>query len=728
MVRVKEVTFKNPEGNVDIELWLASLANKKRHYDIGLLRQACMLVMIASQEHATEVGVSCLELGLAMADVLSDLEVDQDTVLAGLIFESVHYAELSIEDIEEDINPQVAKLIKGIAKMDAIASIQSRHFGMRQHIDNVRKMLLAMVDDVRVVLIKLVQCLCILRLAHILPAAMREQLAMEAMDIYAPLANRLGVGVIKWELEDLAFRYLQPEAYKSIARGLKLKRLERDNDVKEIVHTLNEAIADLHIEHVKVYGRAKHIHSIYRKMMRKHVPLSEIYDAIAVRVLVDTKEQCYAVLGLVHALWKPVPEEFDDYITHPKKNGYQSLHTAVENAEGRVFEVQIRTFDMHSLAEKGVAAHWKYKEGGAAAKTSHERKIEWLRDVLAWHKEMTNAQGGGLGIEPEFVEDRIYVFTPEGEVLDLPVGVTPLDFAYYIHSHVGHCCRGAKVNGNMVPLTYVLQTGDNVEILTGKHEKPSRDWLNAHLGYLNTARARSKVAHWFKVQDYDNHKVEGRALLERELKAMHMTLDAISPLLSALHFKRLEDLYAAVGRGDVKVAQVTSRLLPQAAAPEIKVPEYIAATTSTQGLSIAGVGNLLTYMARCCHPMPGDSVVGYITVGRGVSIHKRDCANVLRATEKQKERFLDVHWGEGSPTRRRIYIRVTAMNEPRLVKAVTHCVSLAKYPILSLQTEVQKKDNTLDILLSVEIEDTAHIQQLIHALEGLPNILVVRRE
>lgn len=648
MVKVKEDLPLLSDGNIDVEQWLHQLGSKGYFQNLDIIRNACTLSQLADHDHATEIGVSCLQQGLAMADVLADLEVPEETLAAAIIYESVHYAELLLEDVEEQLGPNIAKLVKGVDKMNAISNLQVLDkFPQNKHqIDNVRKMLLAMVDDVRVVLIKLAERLCMLRSIAPMPQAMRQQVAREAMEIYAPLANRLGIGAIKWELEDLGFRYLHPEEYKAIAKGLKTKRLERDRYVNLIVDDLNHSIKVLGLQHFAVYGRSKHIHSIFRKMQRKKVPLHEIYDATAVRVLVEEPEQCYQLLGLVHSRWKQVMGEFDDYVARPKANGYQSLHTTVVGPEDRVFEVQIRTFKMHDQAEMGVAAHWKYKEGRVHAKESHERKIEWLREVLAWHHEMAINKGASEAIETEFLEDRVYVFTPDGDVLDLPQGVTPLDFAYHVHSELGHRCRGAKVNKQIVPLTYALKTGDKIEILTGKEEKPSRDWINPHLNFLKTPRARAKVLHWFKMQDYDKNRLDGHDILDKELKVLGIKVERLHDLLPAFHFKRLDDLYAALGRGDIKLGQILGRLTPvEAVEPTPIVKSKTKPLGSNSDLRIEGVGNLLTYMARCCQPVPGDSVMGYITVGRGVSVHRKDCPNIIHAGEKQRQRFLQVSWG-----------------------------------------------------------------------------------
>lgn len=733
MVKVKENTPWATDSGIDVEQWLHQLGAKGYFQDLEMIRNACTLSQLAGQEHATETGISCLQQGLAMADILADLEVDQETLTAAIIFENVHYAELSLEDVEEQLGPNIAKLVKGIEKMSAIHNLQALNkYPQNKHqIDNVRKMLLAMVDDVRVVLIKLAERLCILRASAQLPEAMRIQIATEAMEIYAPLANRLGIGAIKWEMEDLAFRHLYPEDYKSIAKGLKAKRLERDRYVNLIVEELNTQIRAIGAHHFAVYGRSKHIHSIYRKMKRKNVSLDEIYDATAVRVLMETKEQCYEVLSMVHSLWKQIPAEFDDYVANPKENGYQSLHTAVEGPEGRVFEVQIRTFQMHDQAEMGVAAHWKYKEGAAQQKESHERKIEWLRDVLAWHKEMATSSGVSEAIETEFLEDRVYVFTPDGDVLDLPQGVTPLDFAYHVHSQIGHRCRGAKVNGSIVPLTYALKTGDKVEVLTGKDERPSRDWINPHLNYLKTSRAKAKVLHWFKMQDYDKNRDEGHDILDKELKTLGIKIEHLQPVVSSFNFKKIDDLLAALGRGDIKLGQILNRLSPaETEVPSIQNLVKPQAKPEVRGgdLRIEGVGNLLTSMARCCQPVPGDAVIGYITIGRGVSVHRQDCPNIIHASEKQRQRFLQVSWGSATRDHYVVDVVIKAFDRSGLLRDVTSLLANEKAHVYALQTQSNKQENTALIHLTVEIDGLNSLSRLLNKLEQIPNVLEARRQ
>lgn len=730
MVKVKEGML-HADGSIDVEQWLQRMGEKGYAQYVEQLRSACALSQLASVEHAIETGESCLQQGLAMADVLADLSADQETLIAAILFVSAHYADLSLEDVEEQFGQSVAHLVAGVEKMSAITHLNrpSQELYNKNQIENVRKMLLAMVDDVRVVLIKLTERLCLLRSAAPISLSMRQQIASEAMDIYAPLANRLGIGAIKWEMEDLAFRYLHSDEYKSIAQGLKDKRLDRDRYVNLIVEQLKEQLSAMGLEHYAVYGRSKHIHSIYKKMMRKQLTLNQIYDATAVRILVDTQDLCYLTLAMIEQIWQQVPHEFDDYITQPKLNGYQSLHMAVDGPEGRVFEVQIRTFSMHEQAEMGVAAHWKYKEGIIQDKASYERKIEWLREVLAWHHDMSSKNEVFSAMESQFIEDRVYVFTPDGDILDLSHGVTALDFAYHVHTDLGHRCRGAKVNGRIVPLTYTLKTGDCVDILTGKNPRPSRDWINPHLLYLKTSRAKAKVLHWFKQQDSEKNCEEGREILEKSLKTLGLKIESVTNLLSQFRLHHIHELFVRIGRGEIKLAQVLSRLSSaEKSVPLIKITPRTKINDSVRNdICIEGVGQLLTHMARCCQPLPGDQVLGYVTLGRGVSVHKQDCQNILHATEKQKKRFLEVSWGSNNRDRYQVNIVITAFDRSTLLRDITALIAAERVHVFGLETKTQPQENTTNIKLTLEIDGINQLSRLLNQLENVPNVIEARR-
>jgi len=726
MVKVKEASTFSIDPDQTAEFWLQHLIDKgyAKHQEQTLY--GFELAKLSGQEFAVETGETCFKHGLAMAEIMADLGMDWSSVLAALLFSTVQYAELSFEMIEEELGSDISRLIKGVMRMNALSmSSTSKISQKKSQLDNWRKMLLAMADDVRVVLIKLADRLCVLRAMAHLPESSRRQLAQEAMNIYAPLAHRLGIGAIKWELEDLAFRYLHPEDYKTIARGLRAKRLERDRYVNWIVEQLQLHIKHLGLQHYSIYGRSKHIHSIYNKMKRKKVPLDEIYDATAVRILVDSPEECYEVLGMVHSLWQPIPKEFDDFISNPKPNGYQSLHTAVMGPELRVFEVQIRTFDMHHLAEMGVAAHWKYKEGEESHEQSYERKIAWLRQVLSWHREMAS-QDDGAAIEAPDLDERVYVFTPASDVIDLPRGATVLDFAYELHTDIGHRCRGAKVNGMIVPLHHALKTADRVEILTAKEAKPSRDWLNPHEHFLLTSKAKAKVYHWFKKQDFDLYKQQGAATIEREFKAHHLKLERLHEILDDLGASNLDDLYVSLGRGDIKLAQIMNRLQPTIPKLTRPVPRPLQ---FREKIVIEGVGHLLTHFAKCCDPKPGDQIIGFMTLGRGVSIHKKQCQHVLHAPAAQQERFLQASWGAQTPAQKKLFnLVIEAYDRSDLLKDLTQIMAKYQIRILSLQTRVAEKTGINHLRLNLEAEDHhQHLEGLKNALEGLVGMINIKQ-
>lgn len=727
MVKIKEESIHH----WSIEQWLEHLAEKGYTQDLSLLKHALCLSELSGYDYAVETGETCFWHGLAMADVLADLGMDLNSLIAAVVYPTVQYADLSIDVIHEQLGHEPARLLEGVLRMSLLShsSASDKLAQKKSQLDNWRKMLLAMVDDVRVVLIKLADRLCIMRSMVHMPETIRKAAALEAMNIYAPLAHRLGIGAVKWELEDLAFRYLHPHEYKTIAKGLRSKRIERDRYVNWIVSQLQYHIKSLCLSHFSIYGRSKHIHSIYNKMLRKKVPLDEIYDATAVRILVDSTEQCYQVLALVHSLWTPIHKEFDDFIIHPKANGYQSLHTAVIGPEDRIFEVQIRTFDMHQRAEMGVAAHWKYKEGSSMSdELAHEQKISWLREVLAWHQELEKQESQSTHIEAPVIDDRVYVFTPSYEVIDLNKGSTVLDFAYHLHTTIGHRCRGAKVNGAIAPLHHVLKTGDQVEILTGKIERPSRDWLSHQQAYLTTAKAKAKVMHWFKKQDFELNVEQGENILERELKQAHLKMERVESLLADFHLNRLDDLLAAVGRGEIKPVQIISRLSPNPHSNRTFPPISTPSVDLSQKIVIEGVGHLLSHFAKCCMPSPGDKILGYMTLGRGVSIHRQDCINIHQASEEQRKRFLSAKWGSEvaeEPMHFMIKLEIKAHDRPDLLKSITTLITHQNLRIVAMQTQVLGVDsvNRLQLVLEVsKIEDYDEFYQDLLEIGGLISV------
>ncbi|PZR40565.1 MAG: GTP diphosphokinase, partial [Ectopseudomonas oleovorans] len=651
----------------------------------------------------------------------------------------VREGKIQLADVHQRFGPVVAKLIEGVLRMAAIsASLNPREslvLGSQAQVENLRKMLVAMVDDVRVALIKLAERTCAIRAVKLADDEKRQRVAREVFDIYAPLAHRLGIGHIKWELEDLSFRYLEPEQYKQIAKLLHERRLDREQYINDAMANLRQELEATGIK-PDISGRAKHIYSIWRKMQRKGLQFSQIYDVRAVRVLVPEVRDCYTTLGIVHTLWRHIPKEFDDYIANPKENGYRSLHTAVLGPEGKVLEVQIRTHAMHEEAELGVCAHWRYKGTDVKSGSNHyEEKISWLRQVIEWHEELGDIGGLAEQLRVDIEPDRVYVFTPDGHAIDLPKGATPLDFAYRVHTEIGHNCRGAKINGRIVPLTYSLQTGEQVEIITSKQGTPSRDWLNPNLGYVTTSRARAKIVHWFKLQDRDQNVAAGKQLLERELARLALVGADFDKLAEKANLKTADDLFAALGAGDVRLAHAVN-LAQQLLEPERGNEQLELIPRKAQGfkpgkrgdIQIQGVGNLLTQMAGCCQPLPGDPIVGYITLGRGVTIHRQDCPTALQQTAREPERMIQVSWGPVPVQTYPVEIVIKAYDRSGLLRDVTQVLLNEKLNVLAVNTHSNKEDNTASMSITVEIPGLDALGRLLARIGQLPNIIEARRQ
>ncbi|MEM8493162.1 MAG: bifunctional (p)ppGpp synthetase/guanosine-3',5'-bis(diphosphate) 3'-pyrophosphohydrolase, partial [Pseudomonadota bacterium] len=649
----REQSYLDANGIPDVTSWLhglpvpAPLSDKEQ----GRLLDASAMLHAAAADPGTDCAdwssVSNVELaGMEATHILAELRVGTDCLIAALLYRAVREQRLDLDAIGERCGEPVETLLRGVLRVAAAADSRGARDrkvlgqGDAQR-DNIRKMLVSMVDDVRVALIKLAERTCALRAVKN-DKDRREIVARDVFDVYAPLAHRLGIGHLKWELEDLSFRYLYPDAYKRIAKLLDGKRLERDRFIARVSDTLSTALRDQDID-FEISGRAKHIYSIWRKMQRKGIGFSQVYDIRAIRILVDEVKDCYATLGLVHGIWRNIPREFDDYIASPKENGYRSLHTAVIGPEGKVLEVQIRTHQMHEEAELGVCAHWRYKgsDNTKRSASSYEEKINWLRQVLEVHddeQDETSTPADAHSFDME--QDRVYAFTPGGDVVNLATGATPLDFAYHVHTEVGHRCRGAKVNGQIVPLTHALTTGDRVQILTAKDGTPKRDWLQAGSGYLHTSRARSKVRAWFRSQAREDNVDAGQQLLDREFRRLALTSLDYKRIAVKIGVNSVDDMYAAVGAGDVSAAQVVQAaetLIGSQPQPELRVSRGTGsrkASAKAPGIEVQGVGNLLTNMAGCCKPVPGDSISGFITQGRGVSIHRTDCGRFFDGVEK----------------------------------------------------------------------------------------------
>jgi GTP pyrophosphokinase len=670
---------------------------------------------------------------LAVAGILHELSLDHETLAAAMLHDVVEDTEINLEDIEKEFSPVIARLVDGVTKMDRIGEFQEAGkaglYGGGQA-ESLRKLLLAMAEDVRVVLIKLADRLHNMRTLEHLDAERQQRIALETLEIYAPLANRLGIWQIKWELEDLALRYLEPAAYLNLVSQLDESREDRERYISKVVDILDRALKKENIKAV-ISGRPKHINSIWRKMQRKHLDFDQIFDMRAVRILVTEEKDCYAALGIVHGLWRHIPKEFDDYIANPKENLYRSLHTAVVGPEGRNLEIQIRTEEMHQHAELGVAAHWRYKEG-EAFDAGYEEKLAWLRQLLEWKDEERSAHDFVDRFKSEAFLERIYVLTPQGRIIDLPQGATPLDFAYAVHTEVGHRCRGAKIDGRIVPLTRQLHNGEQVEVLTARQGEPSRDWLNAHLGYLKTSRARSRVRAWFKRQDYELNVSAGRAILDRELHRLGITGLPMEKMAGRFKYKLVDELLAAIGRGDIhtgQLANTASELVPRSAPaqPEQKRTRKKKQVTSPGGIKILGVGNLLTTIARCCSPVPNDPITGYITRGRGVSIHRQDCGNVLRLQGDDKDRLIEVEWGVPSEETYPVDITVEAYDRSGLLSDITAVLANEKINLSGVNTATDKNDGIARMRLTLEISDIGQLSRVLTLIGQLPNVVEARR-
>jgi GTP pyrophosphokinase len=664
--------------------------------------------------------------------VLDELRADGETLAAAAVYS------LAIGEGGTPagmITPAMKLLLDGQREAEKVWSLhaQSATAGARGNAEGLRRLLLAIIRDLRVVLILLARQLVRMRGAAKLPEGERRELAQLSADIHAPLANRLGIWQLKWELEDLAFRFLQPETYKRIAQLLDEKRGARESFIDTAKRELRDAMREAGIR-ADVAGRPKHIFSIWKKMQRKGVPFSELYDIRAVRVLVDDIANCYAALGVVHGLWTPVPSEFDDYIAKPKGNDYRSLHTAVIGPDGRTLEIQIRTHDMHEHAELGVAAHWRYKEGrSSAGESEFERKIAWMRQLL---EGKDGDDDGALlaGLSTELIEDRVYVLTPQGQVIDLPRGGTVLDFAYHVHTEVGHRCRGAKVNGRIVPLTFQPKSGDRVEILTGKVSEPRRDWLLANAGFLASARARDKVRAWFHRLDHARNLQAGKEMLEKELKRMALHQQDLLPVLARFRLTKLDDLHVAVALGDIgpsQVARALHELAQQQAEPEESVATRAAHLAKppkpARGFTVEGVGNLMVQLARCCQPVAGDAIVGYLTQGRGVSVHRDQCHALAALTARHPERLLPVEWGRQGEQSYSVDVLVRGYDRKWLLKDLTNVIGQANVHILALNSRVDGTRGLAELRFTLKVGDYGQLGDLLSRLAAVPGVSEARR-
>lgn len=680
-----------------------------------------------------------VELGDTLGS-LTRLSADGDVLLAAILHDLPAWR-TRIEPQLVKQWPTVATLLEGQRAAAQVWTLHATGAGGR-NAEGLRRLLLVMVKDLRVVPILLARQLAQMHAAGKRPEAERRALAQLTRDIHAPLANRLGIWQLKWELEDLAFRHLEPETYQKIARALDEKRGDRERYIEQVKRELGKALKSQGVE-AEVAGRPKHITSIWKKMQKKGVPIGELYDLRAVRVMVKDVPSCYAALGAVHALWTPIPSEFDDYIARPKRNDYRSLHTAVIGPEGKTLEVQIRTHEMHAQAELGVAAHWRYKEGRAApADAGLDRKIEWMRKLLDGGRDAGEDERGAEqrlsnALDSELIEDRIYTLTPQGDVIDLPLGATPLDFAYHVHTMVGHRCRGAKVDGRIVPLDYKLRSGERIEILTAKTGEPRRDWLMASNGFLASGRSRDKVRAWFHKLDRVRNVQAGREMLEKELRRLSLLQADLAPMLAKFHVDTVDDLYVLVALGDAGPHQVGRALLDHersrqeaGAAPEssrelARAPPKPQRSPANSAFTVVGVGNLLMQIARCCQPLPGEPIVGYLTQGRGVSVHRADCSAFLRMSTRQPQRVLAVDWGRagGGHTAN---VQVDAVDRRWLLKDLTNLIAQDDAHVLSIHSDTLE-GSRVRLRLQLRVRDHEQLSRLLGRIDSLSGVEQVRR-
>ncbi len=730
MVHVKDPTL-TPSLNDDLcaTTWLERVTQNRTTEESEQIRHAYFFASEMHQENRRPSSELYLLHVMTVADILADLGMETSVLIAALLHEGIMQNLVTLEAVKQRFGEAVYILLKEINKMKFIDELNDNlTFEESNQRESLRRMLLAIVKDVRVMIIILADRLHDMRVLKHFPRNIQQRFAKETTDLFAPLANRLGIGQIKWELEDLALRYLQPDTYQAMARLLDEKRLYRESYIQEVIHDLEQELMDNGIK-AQISGRPKHIYSIWRKMQRKGVPFNQIFDVRAVRVIVSNIRECYEVLGIVHNRWRPVPNEFDDYIANPKSNDYRSLHTAVFGPEDKIFEVQIRTDEMHRHAELGVAAHWRYKEQ-SVPDDDFSHKIAWLRQIPQWKEEAQDNTEFIDRVKSEIFEDRVYVFTPKGKVIDLPQGSTPLDFAYHIHTDLGHRCRGAKINNRIVPLTYTLKNAEQVEIIPGSKERPSRDWVVEELGYVKTSRARSKIKQWLRKQDFQQHVQEGRQILERELKRLNLNEVHYETLAHRFQQNSVEHLFAALGRGDITPPQITHCFTEQILVSQKPALPSQPTTRTIDGIYVRGVSGLMTELAGCCNPVPPEAIIGYVSRGRGVVIHRQDCVNVSVWQNQRDERLIEVEWGQPQQEERNVYpveIEVFAFERTGLLRDITSLATEENINIVAANTSSNKQDYTVRMNFKVEVEDLDQLSKWLSRIDSLINVMEVRR-
>ncbi|WP_315709507.1 GTP diphosphokinase [Brenneria uluponensis] len=741
MVAVRSAHL-NTAGEFVPDAWIASLGIASKQ-SCDRLAETWRYCEQRTQNHPD--AMLLLWRGIEMVEILSTLSMDNDSMRAAMLFPLANANVVDEDVLREEFGANIVNLVHGVRDMDAIRQLKATQNDSMasEQVDNIRRMLLAMVEDFRCVVIKLAERIAHLREVKDAPEEERVLAAKECTNIYAPLANRLGIGQLKWELEDFCFRYLHPDEYKRIAKLLHERRIDREQYIDDFVKTLRAEMAKEDVK-ADIYGRPKHIYSIWRKMQKKSLSFDELFDVRAVRIVVERLQDCYAALGIVHTHYRHLPDEFDDYVANPKPNGYQSIHTVVLGPGGKTLEIQIRTRQMHEDAELGVAAHWKYKEGASVVgRAGYEGRIAWLRKLLAWQEEMADSDEMLDEVRSQVFDDRVYVFTPKGDVMDLPIGSTPLDFAYHIHSDIGHRCIGAKVGGRIVPFTYQLQMGDQIEVITQKQPNPSRDWLNPNLGYVTTSRGRSKIHNWFRKQDRDKNILAGKQILDDELGNLNISLKmAEKLLLPRYNINSMDELLAGIGGGDIRLNQMVNFLQSKVNQPSAEEQDREALRQLTQKpqpsiqrnnkdngrVVVEGVGNLMHHIARCCQPIPGDDIVGFITRGRGISIHRADCEQLDDLRVHAPERIVEAVWGESYSSGYSLVVRVTANDRSGLLRDITTILANEKVNVLGVSSRSDVKQQVATIDMEIEIYNLQVLGRVLAKLNQLPDVIDARRQ
>jgi len=735
---------KSATATIPLEQLLEQLPETYTLADKELVQRAYRLAEEAHRGQKRLSGEPYINHCLAVAQILAELRVPPEVLAAGLLHDTVEDTKVTLVDLRRDFGDSIAALVDGVTKLTNLPRVsrddqhaealggngsepepQAEALGRRPDLasETLRKTFLAMGDDVRVVLIKLADRLHNMRTLSHVPEAKRKRIAQQTLDIFAPLANRLGIWQIKWELEDLAFRYVNPEKYKEIAEQLAERRPDREAQILGIIQSMQQLFEEHDIK-AEISGRPKHIYSIYKKMKEKGKAFELVRDVRAVRLIVPDVSACYTALGLIHTRWRPIPGEFDDYIAAPKDNFYQSLHTAVIWDDGKPLEAQIRTSEMHQNAEYGIASHWRYKEGAKRDK-AYEQRINWLRNMMEWRSDVNDATEFVESMQSDVFQDRVYVFTPRGDIIDMPAGSTPIDFAYHVHTDIGHRCRGARVNGKLVPLYHELKTGDQVEILTAKRGGPSRDWLNSNLGLVKTQRAKSKIRQWFKKEDYQQNLSQGRLVLERELQRLGLSEINFEKMARDLGYKVPDEMFVDLGTGDLSVSNVIREIATTPENSDMLTPGTPQAEAKpTTAVEVVGLKGLLTTMGRCCNPTPGDQIIGYITRGRGATIHRQDCPNILRLGLQDRERLVRVDWG----TQARTYpvpIRIRAYDRQGLMGDISNMLDGEGVNIADVKVNVNR--SLAELRLVIEVQDIAQLSKILTKLENVPNVTEAHR-